>query len=230
MGLIKSTNAPPTLSAFSMKDVEDVARSMLLKARAQAEQLLAAAQEEGEKFKQAAHAEGLAEGKKQGLAEGSAAGQAAGKQQALADHSQQLTAVLEALTTATSDLDQSRHQLHEQATGAVIELAISIARKVTRMQGEANPAVAIATVESAARLVVESNDVRILINPKQRQTLSDALPALKMKWPALAHVELVDDASIAAGGCIIRTRGGIIDADLDQQIDRIATELLPQSG
>jgi flagellar assembly protein FliH len=230
MGLIKSANAPTTLSPFSLKDVEDHARQLLLRARKQAEQLLIEAQTEGEKIKAEAKAFGMAEGTKAGFAEGSAAGQKAGTQQALTDHGAALTTLLKALTTITAEIDASRHQLDEEAQNAVVKLALSITRKVTKLQGERDPEVVLANVDAAARMVNRASDVRLSLHPSQRKTLLDALPALKMQWPSLSHVELVEDATLAPGGCRIRTRGGLIDADLDQQIDQIAHELLPNSN
>ena len=110
-----------------------------------------------------------------------------------------------------------------------MQLSVSIARKVTKLQGQKDPAVVSANVDAAARMVVRATDVRLSLHPSQRQTLLAELPALKTQWPALAHVELVDDPTLAPGGCRIRTRGGLIDADLDAQIDRIALELLPEA-
>jgi flagellar biosynthesis/type III secretory pathway protein FliH len=49
-----------------------------------------------------------------------------------------------------------------------------------------------------------------------------------MSWPALKHVELMDDPSLSPGGCRILTGGGVIDAELNAQVDRIAAELLPE--
>jgi flagellar biosynthesis/type III secretory pathway protein FliH len=40
-------------------------------------------------------------------------------------------------------------------------------------------------------------------------------------------VQVIEDASIAPGGCRVFTTQGEIDADLDRQIDRIAADLLP---
>ena len=77
------------------------------------------------------------------------------------------------------------------------------------------------------RMVVRSADVRIAINPQQRATLNEMLPKLTLNWPKLEHVEIVDDATIAPGGCRIFTNAGVIDADLDQQLARIASDLIP---
>src|SRR5215207_5588567 len=100
MGLIKSQHAPPTLAAFSMKDVEDQARALLIAARRKAEQLLVAAQREGEALKAQARIDGLAEGRREGLEEGMRQGVEAGLKQALAEQS-------EALRTAVVALNES---------------------------------------------------------------------------------------------------------------------------
>ena len=48
MGLIKSADVPLSISAFSMQDVEAAAKTVLQRARAKADQLMAAAQTEAE--------------------------------------------------------------------------------------------------------------------------------------------------------------------------------------
>src|SRR5678816_3105756 len=86
MGLIKSSAAPPSLAPFSMRDVEEQAKALLLRARQVAERLLAEAQREGEEIKRRAHADGLAEGLREGLRLGTEEGHKAGRQEALDEH------------------------------------------------------------------------------------------------------------------------------------------------
>ena len=78
------------------------------------------------------------------------------------------------------------------------------------------------------KLVVKAADVRIAIHPSQRKTLDAALPRLALQWPSLSHVQIIEDPSIAPGGCRVFTEHGQVNADLDAQLDRIAGELLPQ--
>jgi flagellar biosynthesis/type III secretory pathway protein FliH len=66
------------------------------------------------------------------------------------------------------------------------------------------------------------------VNPQQRQVRDELLPRLKVHWPNVTHVQLVEDASIAPGGCRLFTAQGEIDAELARQIDRIAMDLLPR--
>jgi flagellar assembly protein FliH len=227
MPIIKSINAPSNLSPFSMKDIEQQARAILLRAQQQAEQLVTEAQITGGELKDKAIAEGIVEGRKEGLRQGVEEGKRLGQQQALAEHKQQLTQLVNSLIAASKELNASRKQLEAQAMAEVVKLAVTIARRVTKRYGELDPNVLTANVAESMKLVVQSTDIRIALHPSQRDTLTKALPALKMQWPALEHVHLVDDAGIKPGGCRVRAGQGAIDADLETQIDRIASELLP---
>lgn len=226
MGVIKF-DAAPTLSTFSLADIERQAKVILLRARQQAEQLLAVAQTEAEQLKQQATAQGLAEGRRQGVAQGSEQGRQAGQQLALNEHRTQLQQAMQALSAAMIALNESRADLESSALAEVVQLAISIAARVTKRQGLIDPAVLTENLQEAMKLVVKSADVRIAIHPSQRRTLDSALPELRLQWPNLAHVQVVEDASLTPGGCRVYAEQGQIDADLNEQLDRIAQELLP---
>lgn len=227
MPVIKSQNIPCSVIPFSMRDVEDQARGMLLRARQQAEQLLAAAQQEGERLKADARTQGHAEGFSEGKAAGFQAGEKAGHDQAIAAQAEAMKKTLGALTTAVSSLNAQREQLESAGVQDVAQLAIAIARRVTKRQGTIDPEVLAANLQQVMGLVTQASDVRIAFHPDQRQTLEGALAALKLKWPALKHVEMVEDESIARGGCRVFTAQGFVDADLDTQLNRIVHDLMP---
>src|SRR6185503_1971992 len=77
------------------------------------------------------------------------------------------------------------------------------------------------------KLVVHAGDVKVVIHPAQRQALEVALPALRLEIPKLGHVELTDDPSVDPGGCRVYAGGGQVDATLDEQLDRVVADLLP---
>ncbi len=227
MGLIKSANAPVAMIPFSMKDIETQARALMARAKERAEGLLIEAQREAEGLKAAAKVEGLVEGKREGLAKGLEEGRKNGAQQALSEHRTSLTQLIKSLTEAAADLDRSRQQLQAEALTEVIHLAVAIAQRVTKRQGLIEPRVLVENVNESMKLVVASSDVRIALHPSQKQYFLEALSNLQMTWPALQHVQLIEDATLAPGGCRIFSRGGQIDADLDGQLDRVVADLMP---
>jgi flagellar assembly protein FliH len=228
MGLIKA-NTPPAAraSAFSMADIEKQARNILVRARQQADQVLAEAQREGEELREQARMQGARAGYSEGLARGRSEGAAAGQEQALGEHREHLTALVAALTAAAEELNASRMALEAGVVREVVDLAVKIAERVAKRLGVIYPEVLAGNVGEALKLVVGMHKLRIAIHPTQRATLGEALPQLKLEFPTLDHVELVEDPSVAPGGCRLLTRQGSVDATLDEQISRIATELVP---
>src|SRR4051812_32597947 len=133
MGLIKAGNGPAKAAVpFSMKDVEDQARGMLLRAQRQAEALIAAAQAEGERLKKAMQAEGYAAGRQDGMAKGMEEGRKAGHSAAVAEHKAQLTQAVNTLSAALKQVEGSRKRLEAEALGEVVQLAVAVARRVTK--------------------------------------------------------------------------------------------------
>jgi flagellar assembly protein FliH len=230
MPLIKSPNVPSTLAPFSMTDIENAARNMLLRARKQADAILVAAQAEAEQLKTAAKAEGLADGKREGQNTGHAAGLEAAKKQALVERQQEIAAAIDACVAAANQFELNRVELAAAGLNELVKLALAVARRVTKRQAEIDPQILASNLAEAMQLVLHAADVRISVNPAQKATLERLLPELRITWPTLKHVELIEDASVGVGGCRLHTATGHIDADLDSQLDRLVAELLPHQA
>ncbi|MDP9173014.1 MAG: FliH/SctL family protein [Planctomycetota bacterium] len=227
MGVIKSAQVPTTLAAFSMADIEAAARNVLLRARQKAEQMIAAAQVEAESLKKQATEKGFIEGRKSGINQGMQEGRKSGHDQALAEHSLALSQLVQSLTKASTDFENSRDDLQTEGLREVIDLAAAIARRVTKRQGMIDPRALMENLKEAMSLVVHCADVRIAVNPAQHKTLAAELPNLRIAWPQLKHIELVEDGSVSLGGARIFSSHGHVDADLDVQLDRVIAELMP---
>lgn len=229
MGVIKSADVPASVSPFSMKDVEKQAVALLRQARQQADHLLAAAQAEGEVLKQKARIAGYRQGHEEGRAKGYAEGLADGQQKGLDERRAELGDLISALRNAAASINESRLKLQADGLNDVLSLAVAIAERVTKRMGILDPQTAIANVTDALKLVGHESDVRIAIHPSQKASLARALPQLKIAWPRMEHVDIVDDERLAPGGCRVYTARGEVDGDLDQQLQRIVTDLLPDS-
>jgi flagellar assembly protein FliH len=227
MGVIKSEQAPTKLAAFSLADIEAQAHAIIVRAKSQAGRILAEAQRIGEELKKQSQEAGFAQGKDEGFAAGHRDGLDAGQQQALGEHRESLQKLIDALSAASVDLNESRRALETEASTDVLLLAVAIARKVTKQLALDGATVVSANVREAMKLAVHASDVRIAVHPSQKQSLEAVLPELQKSWPAMEHVALIEDESLAPGGCRIFTAGGQIDADLENQISRIAAELIP---
>jgi flagellar assembly protein FliH len=230
MPLLKSSHVPLATTSFSLKDIEAQAAAILDKAREKATAIVTAGQAEALTLRRAAHAQGLVEGRKQGLTEGTAEGKKTGHAEALAEHGAAIKQLVESLAKMTVELEASRDELLAQGLAEVIALACAIARRVTKRQGELDPAVLTENLKEAMTLAVHAADVRIALHPTQIQRLRAELPNLRMAWPQLKHIQLLPDPDIAPGGVRVKTLHGEVDAQLETQLDRIAAELMPQNA
>jgi len=227
MGLIKSLQAPTTTTAFSMRDVEAHAIAVIDRAKKQAETLIRNAERDGEQLRSQRFEIGFSEGKLAGFDEGIEDGRKQGYDAAMAAQSAKLESLVEALTGAATQLDASRRKLESETVYDVVRLAIAIGRRVTKRLGDVEPEVARANVAEALKMVINASAVKVALNPSQLSLLEQDLPALRAMFPTIQSLELVGDASLAPGGCRLIAGSGIVDADLDTQLDRVVADLLP---
>jgi flagellar assembly protein FliH len=227
MGLIKASVAPPSMAPFSMRDVEAQAQAIVLRAKEQADKLLATAAVQAADIRKQAQTRGMEDGRKAGVAQGLKDGGKTGHDQALNENRAALAALIKSLTASVQELENSRRDLEVAGLREVVDLATAIARRITKRQGALDPAVLSENLKEAMKLAVHAADVRIAVHPSQMKILEAELPNLKMTWPQLQHVALAEDAGLALGGCRIFTTHGQVDGSLEAQLDRVVNDISP---
>ncbi len=216
--------------AFSLMDIEREAASLLEGAKRRAAAIVQHAREEAEVARKKGYETGYEEGKRNGHADGHVEGQAIGKREAFAEHTVKLNDLAEVLQTTLRTFNTEREQLAARAGSEVPQLAVAVAARVVKRAGAFDPQVCIANSTAALRLVMRAHDVKLHVHPDDFSLIKATLPELKRRWPALTHIELTEDATLMRGGCRVTTEGGLIDADLQMQLDRIAADLIPEEA
>lgn len=228
MGLIKAAQTTSSqLKAFSMADIETQAQVIVARARQQAEQILAQAKASVGEQKIIAFDEARAMGAKKGYDEGFAKGLVAGKQEGFNKLTQAMQSSMSALTSAASTLDAIRAANLDKMTRDALTLTFMLVEKITRRRGMLDPGVIEANLAEAIRLVGSASRIRVAISPRDRKTIDEMLPKIKSQWPNLREIDINEDSAVSPGGCRVHTAGGEIDATLDEQLSRIAADLLP---
>jgi flagellar assembly protein FliH len=222
--LLRAQSVPPkTVVRLSLRDFEAEARALLEAARAEAEAVVSAAQTRAAQIEQAAREAGFAEGSRQGYADG----KELGRREAIEQQAAALRHAVGALSRLDESIESVRCELEAAALRDVVRLAVAIAERVTKRFGLLDPQVLVENVREVMKLVVRAGSVRVAVHPSQRKVLNDVLPDLQAEWPTMRGFELLEDESVAPGGCRVWTSDGEIDADLQSQLDRIAARLLP---
>ncbi len=83
-------------------------------------------------------------------------------------------------------------------------------------------------VGHALRLVRDEKRVTLRVAPGDADAVEANLKGILERYPGLVRVDVVPDASIASGGCVMETELGVIDATLDRQLAIIEDALRGQ--
>jgi len=150
------------------------------------------------------------EGHRLGHEAGYQAGYEAGMQAARTE-AQKLAALVTNLQQALLDIDQ-------QVADSVLELSLEVARQVIRSSLACQPEAILPLIrEAITSLPLHHGNISIVLNPEDARRLQAQLG----NQIAQSGWHLIEDADIAAGGCLIRTGSSEIDATLATRWRRV---------
>lgn len=195
----------------------DQAERIVSEARAERERLIASAAEIG-------FNKGLAEGRAKGYPEGLATGKA----EAAAQWAERLAKLEQSLAAALAQFEHDRDRLLFEARQDVLTLALLIAQKVTHRVLASDSQVVADQLAAALATISKPTSVIVAVHPDDERVASEVLPTLLKQISTAKHAELVVDPSLGHGSCVVRTAGGgVIDASVRTQLERIVDALAP---
>ncbi len=195
----------------------DQAERIVADARAERERLVSSAADLG-------FAKGFEEGRRKGYEEGIAKGVA----EASVAWQDKLAKLEQAFTTAIAQFEHDRERMLFEAREDILTLALIIAQKVTHRIVTTDPTVVADQLAAALTAISKPTSVEIAISPDDEKVATQALPALVKQIASVQHADLVVDPALGPGSCVVRTAGGgVIDASVRTQIERIVTALAP---
>ncbi len=159
------------------------------------------------------HLEDLA---KRAYAEGFAQGE--NDARALAEH--RLNPLVAVLENLIAELTDTRSKLTRQIESEVVALALHIGRKVVGAALQTDPGLVTGIVRDALKNVEDPEKICIRLNPADIERLRNT-PAQETLGTHADRVQLEEDNAIEAGGCLVQTEYGDIDARIAKQFEAI---------
>jgi flagellar assembly protein FliH len=200
-------------AAFNFDDVTSKAESYLAQVRAQAAEIVAAAQGQAQAIREQAQREG----QRQALAEAERTLQAKVQQQ--------LDAITPAIAQAVQSVERERAAWLRRWEDDAVKLAIAIAERIIRREISQQPSITVELVREALQLATGMGAVQVCLHPSDHKALRDGLAKIIADMKQLAPTELVADAAVSPGGCRVDTQFGSIDQQVESQLARIREEL-----
>lgn len=162
------------------------------------------------------------EARQQGLEEGRSAGHEEARVQ--------VRACVEVLSEALAGVQQLREGVAETVEREAIELALALAAKIVGGALQAKPELVVRVVAGALRRVSGQRGVTVLLNPADYDHVRISLERLQAQAGAVELRDLQPDQRVPAGGVVVRTSEGEVDARVETQLERAAEAIALELG
>jgi len=159
-------------------------------------------------------ADGQAEGRAEGYAEGFAAGSAEGEQAAKEE--------LEQLRTVAASFGNAVAQADETIARDVLDLALRLARGMVRTGLDVRPELIMSVVRDAInQLPILQQPALLMLNPQDAELVRHGMA----EELATGGWRIIENATIARGGCRVETASNQIDAQVEARWQRLTHAL-----
>ncbi len=192
--------------------VREMAKNHIQSANEKAQQILYDARVEAEQIKEAAHSEGY----EQGLAEGRQAASA------------EIQAKNEEVRDVLSRVETYRQNLYQTLESDILSLSMDVAEKIVNLQMDANDNVYREIVKRAVASIRHADDFSLYVSKDDyARYFKDDGQWLRHEVQT-ASVEVIADANLPKGSCIIEADSEIVDAGVPMQLGKIGQYLSEQ--
>ncbi|EPR5146751.1 HrpE/YscL family type III secretion apparatus protein [Vibrio alginolyticus] len=113
-------------------------------------------------------------------------------------------------------------QVEEKMTDVVLEAV----RKIIDTFDDVDTTVSV--VREALQLVSNQKQVILHVHPEQVVEVREKVAGVLSDFPEVGYVDVVADARLKNGGCILETEVGIIDASIDGQLHALKQAMVKQ--
>jgi type III secretion protein L len=124
----------------------------------------------------------------------------------------------------------ARDEFIEKNEAAVVQLAIQIARKIIGDELRLAPDQVVSIAREALRSAPRAGNVTLQVHPDDEPALRRQVSRLQKSLGEGRKIELVSNADVARGGCLIASDIGIVDAQLETQLEVMSRALLRNAG
>jgi flagellar biosynthesis/type III secretory pathway protein FliH len=166
-----------------------------------------------EDIAQQAYCRGFGEGERSGFEQGEKAGAAAAERE--------LSRLKEGLLRLLAELEDLHCKSCREMEGELVDLALAVARKITRHELNTRPETVAATLREVLSQVAHATRVTVRMNPEDLKRLSgpEAQPCGDSLAAAQARFEA--DPTLTPGGFLVETDLGDLDARIERQFQAV---------
>lgn len=123
-----------------------------------------------------------------------------------------------------SAIDDRRTYLAE-AEPMVVDLACEVARKIMLRETSVDRSWVLEVVRKALEEVNDVGKIEVRVHPEDFELVNQNREGLRKEVPGQSEVLVLPDRGVHAGGCVVHTAFGNIDARIDTQLEEVRKAL-----
>ena len=189
---------------------EEEAEAILAAARTEAEQILSEGRAALDEEKNEAREQGQSEGRESGYNEGKA----------------EVERLVERTQKILEKAQDKRGEILVDTEREIVHLVLLIARKIIKTISENQKDVIISNVIEALRKVKTKGDISIKVNLADLELATEHKKEFIDLVEGVKSIQVLEDSTVDAGGCIIETDFGEIDARIASQLAELEAKIL----
>jgi len=192
----------------SIESIEDISSKVKAKpvTANDLQKIVDQAQQEG-------YGEGFAEGMEKGLAQGEEKGRKLGEQKAYQETKAKLESDADRLAAIADQLFEPMQRQQESIENIIVEMAMSLAKKIIASELKQSPEALYAIVSSALNALPQgAANIIVYLNSEDATLLGDYISAADRDW------QVKVDAKLSHGSCKIETRDSLVEYRVEERL------------
>jgi len=197
-------------------DAEEYANSIVEDAKLMYLKIIEEANAEARRIMEAAEAEAsglLSSSRENGYKEGHESGYLEGKSEA--------QSIIDEASEIKVFLDRRRESLYKEAEEQIVDLILSISKKVIGQELSQNREALLSLVNQALQKCAFKNKLVLKISPLDFDFIKENKYRICKMVEGISDIDIVSDLSLPQGSCIVETPSGEINSSIDVQFKEI---------
>ena len=129
------------------------------------------------------------------------------------------------LTNLIESVNENQQQIIKQSETFCLSLIFSMVEKIVSTMSEQQKELVQVVLKRVLKEAEVAGRVKILVNPRDLAGIQEMESELRQHIPDLKELGVSADESVAAGGCIIETDLGKLDASINTQLKEMTDKL-----
>lgn len=151
------------------------------------------------------------------LAEERALGEVQAEARLRRDHEQNLAHEREKVAETLRSFELTRKEYFAKVEGEVVQLALSIAKKILHREAQVDPLLIMALVQIALGQIKEGSAVSVRVRPEEVSRWRDQLGATAINL----EVTVIADSDLKPGDCVLETELGSVNFSMEAQLKEV---------